>query len=198
MIPSAVPVALVAVAVAALLWPAPGRLLLRVVEPPARNREPRWLRPRARVDPFDVAAGYDLFAVCLQAGLPVPDAALVTAPHCPAGLGTPLRRAGDLLALGADPVRAWTVAAQEHTDRGFSELAALARRAAASGSGLADAVAALARATRERAENQATERAERAGVKISGPLGLCFLPAFVVLGIVPVVIGLAGGMLHQL
>jgi hypothetical protein len=28
-------------------------------------------------------------------------------------------------------------------------------------------------------------------VLISGPLGLCFLPAFIALGIVPVVIGLA-------
>ena len=34
--------------------------------------------------------------------------------------------------------------------------------------------------------------ADRAGVLIAGPLGLCFLPAFVCLGIVPVVAGLAG------
>ena len=32
-------------------------------------------------------------------------------------------------------------------------------------------------------------------VLVAGPLGLCFLPAFVCLGIVPVVIGLADGML---
>ncbi len=32
----------------------------------------------------------------------------------------------------------------------------------------------------------------RAGVLIAGPLGLCFLPAFVLLGVVPVVAGLAG------
>jgi pilus assembly protein TadC len=34
--------------------------------------------------------------------------------------------------------------------------------------------------------------AERAGVLIAGPLWLCFLPAFVCLGIVPVIAGLAG------
>lgn len=33
---------------------------------------------------------------------------------------------------------------------------------------------------------------------VSGPLGLCFLPAFVCLGIVPVVIGLAGTTLAGL
>ena len=38
----------------------------------------------------------------------------------------------------------------------------------------------------------ATAAAERAGVLIAGPLGLCFLPAFVCLGVVPVVAGLAG------
>ena len=33
---------------------------------------------------------------------------------------------------------------------------------------------------------------QRAAVLITAPLGLCFLPAFLVLGIAPVVIGLAG------
>ena len=32
---------------------------------------------------------------------------------------------------------------------------------------------------------------ERAGVLIAGPLGICFLPAFICLGVVPVVAGLA-------
>jgi hypothetical protein len=39
--------------------------------------------------------------------------------------------------------------------------------------------------------------AQRAGVLITGPLGLCFLPAFLVLGIAPVVAGLAGEALAQ-
>ena len=36
---------------------------------------------------------------------------------------------------------------------------------------------------------------ERAAVLVAGPLGLCFLPAFVCLGVLPVVVGLADGML---
>ncbi|MFE3028477.1 type II secretion system F family protein, partial [Nocardia tengchongensis] len=44
-------------------------------------------------------------------------------------------------------------------------------------------------------EDAAAARAERAGVLIGGPLGLCFLPAFLCLGIVPVVLGLAGRVL---
>jgi pilus assembly protein TadC len=49
---------------------------------------------------------------------------------------------------------------------------------------------------RHRAE-AAEARAQRAGVLIAAPLGLCFLPAFLVLGVVPVVIGLAGEVLPQ-
>ncbi|MDN2502743.1 type II secretion system F family protein, partial [Nocardia nova] len=53
----------------------------------------------------------------------------------------------------------------------------------------------LADKCRAAVEDTAAARAERAGVLISGPLGLCFLPAFVCLGIVPVVAGLAGRVL---
>ncbi|MFC0313355.1 type II secretion system F family protein [Gordonia phosphorivorans] len=194
--------------VALLLWPAPGAALRRAV--PATSDigrrsvlggEPRWLRQRRQAsDAFAVAAGYDLFAVCLKAGLPVSTAAAVAAEHCPDPMAGQLARAAELLALGADPAQAWAQeSAGKADDPGehFRELATLARRASRAGSSLADGVAALAEATREQAQTEALARAEKAGVTISGPLGLCFLPAFVCLGIVPVVIGLAGRMLGQ-
>jgi pilus assembly protein TadC len=56
-------------------------------------------------------------------------------------------------------------------------------------------MAELAERRRDDAEDAAAASAERAGVLISGPLGLCFLPAFLALGIVPVVIGLASSVL---
>lgn len=43
--------------------------------------------------------------------------------------------------------------------------------------------------------HKADAAAGRAGVLIAGPLGLCFLPAFVCSRIVPVVAGLAGEVL---
>ena len=45
---------------------------------------------------------------------------------------------------------------------------------------------------RDALADAAEARAQRAGVLIAAPLGLCFLPAFLVLGVAPVVIGLAG------
>ena len=53
-------------------------------------------------------------------------------------------------------------------------------------------LAAEARAEWTRA---ATARARRAAVMVSAPVGLCFLPAFIAVGVLPVVIGLAGGVL---
>ncbi|MCU1692975.1 MAG: hypothetical protein JWM64_2066, partial [Frankiales bacterium] len=60
------------------------------------------------------------------------------------------------------------------------------------------AVARLAAEARASATARAEQRARRAGVLAVAPLGLCFLPAFVLLGVVPVVVGLAGPLLASL
>jgi pilus assembly protein TadC len=107
-----------------------------------------------------------------------------------------LCRAADLLALGADPAVAWS-APPGSADPQIDALLRLARRSSVSGAALADAVAGLAAQCRQDAVHTAAATAERAGVLIAGPLGLCFLPAFVCLGIVPVIAGLAGDFLQS-
>jgi pilus assembly protein TadC len=62
---------------------------------------------------------------------------------------------------------------------------------------LAQGVADLADQSRLDAGDAARAAAERAAVLIAGPLGLCYLPAFLCLGIVPVVVGLAGEVLRS-
>ncbi|PXW26727.1 UNVERIFIED_CONTAM: type II secretion system protein F (GspF) [Williamsia faeni] len=181
-------------AAAILLWPKPEWITYRVLGPPVRrerNRDPRWLgvKPRAD-DPFAAAAGYDLFAVCLRAGLPVGMAARVVSESAPPALARTLAQAADLLSLGADPAQAWAV--PDSADPSAQALASMARRSARAGSSPVRGLAELAESRRGEAQDRAAAAAERAGVAISGPLGLCFLPAFVCLGIVPVVIGLAG------
>ena len=114
--------------------------------------------------------------------------------------GAVLRRAADLLALGSDPAVAWSISPDlpaDSVDAQIDSLLRLARRSASSGAALADGVAELADQSRHDAAQAATAAAERAGVLIAGPLGLCFLPAFVCLGIVPVVAGLAGDVLQS-
>ena len=143
-------------------------------------------------DPLAVATTFDLLAACLRSGLPVATAAAAAAHSAPTSFGVALRKAADLLELGADAATAWDAVAQ---DPETEALARMARRSARAGSSLASAMTELAATQRTRAEDASAAAAERAGVLISGPLGLCFLPAFICLGIIPVVIGLAGNVL---
>jgi pilus assembly protein TadC len=127
----------------------------------------------------------------------VSTAAAATAASAPPKLARVLRRAADLLALGADPAVAWSISPGDAVEVQTDALLRLARRSASSGAALADGVAELADQSRNDAAHTAAAAAERAGVLIAGPLGLCFLPAFVCLGIVPVVAGLAGDVLQS-
>ncbi|BBZ11692.1 type II secretion system F family protein [Mycobacterium branderi] len=157
-------------------------------------------RPARGPDPLAVASSLDVLAACLSGGMAVSTAAAATAPSAPPLLARVLRRAADLLALGADPALAWAAPPdlpQGAVDPQTDALLRLARRSASSGAALADGVAELARQCRQDATHAASAAAERAGVLIAGPLGLCFLPAFVCLGIVPVVAGLAGEVLQS-
>jgi pilus assembly protein TadC len=158
----------------------------------------RWLlrrtaTPRRRAsDPLQLASGWDLLAACLRGGLPVPLAVRAVTAELPAAAADALRRTADLLALGADPVSAWAPALAEPLT---AELARGARRSARSGTALAGVAEGLAAAVRSGADDLAEARAQRAGVAVAGPLGLCFLPAFLCIGVVPVVIGLATRLL---
>ncbi|CAJ1579051.1 type II secretion system F family protein [[Mycobacterium] wendilense] len=177
--------------------------LALLVNPIAAIRRSRTAAPAPRTetarlaadDPLAVASSLDVLAVCLSAGMSVSAAARATAAAAPPELALPLRRAADLLALGADPATAWSTSPAEVTDEHCVAFLRLARRSAASGSALAHGVAELAEQSRQAATHRAEAAAERASVVIAGPLGLCFLPAFVCLGVVPVVAGLAGEVL---
>lgn len=192
--------ATLALAGAFALWP--GRVgvsrRLRVLEPVGRATSAKPKNPGVG-DPLDVASVFDLLAACLRAGLPMAGAARAVAAGAPRAVAGALCTAADLLALGSEPNAAWERAAREAEGRpGAAEidaLARMARRSARSGASLAVAVGELADQHRGAVEDAAAARAERAGVLIGGPLGLCFLPAFLCLGIVPVVIGLAGRVL---
>ena len=141
-------------------------------------------------DPLRLAGGWDLMAACLRCGLPVPLAVSAVAEYLPGAVALELRTVADRLALGADPRTAWAV--PEHSP--VYKLAQAASRSAHSGTGLAKVAVSVAAEVRTGAQDLAAARGQRATVLITGPLGLCFLPAFLALGVVPVVIGLASSL----
>lgn len=61
----------------------------------------------------------------------------------------------------------------------------------------AEAVSRHAADLRADRARKAAARAQRAQVLITAPVGLCFLPAFLAVGVAPVVIGLATGLLRN-
>ncbi len=130
----------------------------------------------------------DLCAAGLLAGQPLDVALAAAAPVQLPWLSDRLRQVAAMLRLGADPSQAWQPLAGEPRLR---PVAVTAIRSAASGIRLAAALTDLASELRASARAAALARAERAGVWVIAPLGLCYLPAFVCLGVVPVVIGIA-------
>lgn len=138
----------------------------------------------------DLPAACDLLAVCLSAGLPV-DGALEAVGGAVGGpLGAELRSVAGLSRLGADPRRAWADAPPE--------LAALARvlvRAGESGAMVAGSLRTLAADSRAGARAATQAAVQRAGVWVLAPLGACFLPAFLCLGVAPLVLGIADDVL---
>lgn len=178
--------AAVFLAAAVLLGAGPGSRRSAVAPPPVEIGGDQ--------DPLAAASCLDVLAACLSAGMATATATAAAAPLAPPVLADQLNRTARLLALGAEPARAWADPGADG-DRYGVVLARLARRSAVSGAALAGGIAELADQVRADAGTAADAAAERAAVLIAGPLGLCHLPAFVCLGIVPVIAGLAGDLM---
>ncbi|WP_436991821.1 type II secretion system F family protein [Streptomyces sp. enrichment culture] len=134
----------------------------------------------------------ELLAACLAAGSAPGEAAGAVGGSVGGPLGEGLVRASAELRLGGDPVAVW---ARLGELPGAAGLARCLERAGTTGVPAVEPVGRLAAECRAQRARAATERARRAAVLVTGPLGLCFLPAFLLAGVVPVVIGLARSLL---
>lgn len=138
----------------------------------------------------------ELLGACLAGGAGPADALRAVSAAVPGPCGARLALVAAALAVGSAPAEAWSALGD---DRGPAGAAARAlARAADGGAPVAAAVLRVAEQARRDAGAVAEQRARRAGVLAVGPLGLCFLPAFVLLGVVPAVVGLAAPLLASL
>ncbi|WP_344594602.1 type II secretion system F family protein [Actinomadura vinacea] len=140
----------------------------------------------------DLPVAVDLLAACLRGGTPWSQAAEAVAGAVGGPLGDELDHVAAQIRLGADPAAAWLALADDGT---LAPLARTAVRALQSGAAPAAPLARLARDQRRNARTAAAKRARSAGVKALAPLGACFLPAFVLLGVVPAIAGIASTIL---
>lgn len=153
-----------------------------------RQRGRSSLRRRHARAAAAVTACADLLAACLTAGATpaeaVADVALVADPV----LQERLDRVASGLRSGVRAEQAWLPA------RDVPALDALARafiRADSSGAALAATVSAVAEDQRRARRWAAEAAARRAGIQAVAPLVVCFLPAFLLVGVVPVIVGIA-------
>jgi pilus assembly protein TadC len=161
-----------------------------------------WRRRRRAVDAVSDAdlraaarqlpLAADLLAACIAAGAGPVIAAQAVGEALGGPVGGGLARGAAEVRLGGEPATAWRRLAAVP---GAASLARLLERADTSGLPAAGPVARLAADARAEWARAGTARARRAAVLVTAPVGLCFLPAFIAVGIAPVVIGLAGGAL---
>jgi Flp pilus assembly protein TadB len=134
----------------------------------------------------DLPLAVDLLAACATAGRPPEESLAVVRRAVGGALGARLGEISARLALGADPATEWTRCAR---DPQLSGLARAMQRSAESGAPLAEGLARLAEDHRRDRRTRNQMRARNVGVKAAAPLAACFLPAFMLVGVVPTVAG---------
>ena len=134
----------------------------------------------------------DLLGAALASGAPIELALRVTAEATDEPVRSYLHRVVSASDLGADPSVAWSELMDE------SAMAPIARavvRSHHSGAPLSDVLDAAASEVRHAHRAEVESRARAAGVRSVAPLALCYLPAYLLVGVVPVVAGFAAGVL---
>jgi Flp pilus assembly protein TadB len=129
----------------------------------------------------------ELMAAALTSGATTSAAVALSARACGSPISRPLQEVQASLELGAAPDEAWRPVL---ASAALQQLGRLALRSTASGAAMAGACRELAGHEREAAVVEAQVAIKRAGVLTVLPLALCFLPSFVLVGVVPIVVGL--------
>jgi Flp pilus assembly protein TadB len=155
-------------------------VLIGRTEPPEARRD----RERVRRDLPHLVG---LLAATLRAGAAPGDGVAVVCAALPGPAADRLAGVAARLALGVDPVQVW---ASLDGDPALAPLGRTISRAQSTGASVVPAVERLADDLARRARADVEERARAVGVKAALPLGLCLLPAFLLVGIVPLVAGL--------
>lgn len=149
--------------------------------------EPTTTRRRREAAARELPGLVHLLATALDSGCDITDALRLACEALPGTAAEVLGAASARLALGAGPETAWRPILDH------PELAPLGRsmlRAHRSGSSVTHEVARLADELDERTRVRVEERARAVGVKAAVPLGICLLPSFLLIGMVPLVAAL--------
>jgi Flp pilus assembly protein TadB len=146
--------------------------------------EPAATRRRAAQITRDLPLAVDLLAACLRAGRPPQQSLITVATAVQGPLADLFTEVAHHLALGTDPADAWSHLRSEPACAPFARAI---DRSIRSGAPLSKTLEHLADDTRQAHHHAADQQARAIESRTALPLGLCFLPAFVLLSIVPTI-----------
>jgi Flp pilus assembly protein TadB len=155
-----------------------------------RSLEPAQARRRRLLLVADLPWAADLLAAAVEGGAPLDGALRAVAEALGGPLGAELRSVAAALELGAAPELAWSAVDSAAAAVGRSFV-----RAAEHGTPPAELIARLADDLRAAARAESSAALRAAGVRALAPLGACFLPAFLLLAVLPMVAGVATQLL---
>ncbi|KRA30083.1 type II secretion system protein [Nocardioides sp. Root614] len=164
------------VAAAAGVWVVAGRL------------EPAAVRRRREEVRRDLPHVVTLLAAALRSGLAPVDAIGLVSRALPGAAADRLAPVATRLRLGGDVVPIWAALA---ADPDLGSLGRTLARAHRTGAPVVAAVERLGVELARRGRAEVEDRARAVGVRAAVPLGLCLLPSFLLLGIVPLAVSLA-------
>lgn len=179
-----------ALVLAAVLAVVPWLVTRPGAPPPARRTRRRRRQPPAVTDAVVLL---DLLDVALTSGASVPGALVaLAAATAPDPVAAELRSAATALRLGATWQEAWAPCPPV-----LRPLATSLEPGWTDGVDPCPLVRQAAASIRSRRRQEAQEAAARLGARLVLPLGLCFLPAFVLLAMAPVLLSGVGSLLTR-
>ncbi|WP_155838656.1 type II secretion system F family protein [Arthrobacter castelli] len=146
--------------------------------------------PQQATDVLDAPVLLELAAAMLDAGASLEHALEVLGEVSGGRAGNSLRTVVSALRLGASWNQAWEAARATGPQLVLAQLQSALSFAAATGAPSSALLSAQAQQLRRRSHREAEQRAAALGVKLVLPMGTCSLPAFVCIGVLPVLLAL--------
>ena len=141
----------------------------------------------------ELPTALDVLAACVASGMPLRSATSAVASAVGGPLGSRLASVGSRTAAGFGDGEAW---AALRDDDVLGSVARDLARAADAGTATGALLARHAEAARSAAQAAALARAKAVGVRTIIPVSVCYLPAFFLLGVVPVIAGVLASLLR--
>jgi len=157
----------------------------------SRRRTLRFHRPRDEQRALLIGQApivAELLATAVAAGATIGEAIEVVSQAVEEPLRSRLSTVRTAFGLGADPHSAWSGWLD---DPALSQIAQAVIRSQHTGAPLSFVLDAAAKDMRQAHRSDVEARARAAGVRAVAPLALCYLPAYLLVGVVPVVAGFA-------